>query len=228
MKLLAIDCTTPTAYLGISIDQKLKIATIEAGHRLTDSILAVLSQLMSENAVSFSDVDYLVYTSGPGNFTGARVGIAVTQALSLAHGIPSVGISSLQLLAQGCYRRQQAVDVLAAIDARMGEVYWGCFHLDESGVMQAQGAERVSKPDAIVITNKRKWYGVGNAVENYQDLLSEDVQKLKWDSIYRPEVVDMITIAQSKILAENIDRGIALPKYIRDDVAQKKTNDKSR
>ena len=66
---------------------------------------------------------------GPGAFSGIRINTAVVQALSVAHDIPCVGVSSLQAIAQCAYKKYGLTQVYSALDARMQQVYFGQYSI---------------------------------------------------------------------------------------------------
>ncbi|MFX7945950.1 tRNA (adenosine(37)-N6)-threonylcarbamoyltransferase complex dimerization subunit type 1 TsaB, partial [Acinetobacter baumannii] len=79
-------------------------------------------------------------------FTGVRIGIGIAQGLALGADLPMLGISTLQTMAQGAWRVGGAERVLAAIDARMGEVYWGQFERQADGSWLESEGEAVLSP----------------------------------------------------------------------------------
>ncbi|SQC44568.1 metal-dependent protease molecular chaperone [Klebsiella pneumoniae] len=78
-----------------------------------------------------------------------RIGIGIAQGLALGAELPMIGVSTLATMAQGAWRKTGATRVLAAIDARMGEVYWAEYQRDEQGVWHGEETEAVLKPDAV-------------------------------------------------------------------------------
>jgi tRNA threonylcarbamoyladenosine biosynthesis protein TsaB len=78
-----------------------------------------------EAGVGWEDLDLLAVGTGPGTFTGLRIGISTTRALARARDLPIVGVSTLRSLASGATAAAQAQDrlALAVLDARRGEVF---------------------------------------------------------------------------------------------------------
>lgn len=108
----------------------------QAGNRMqTQQILPMIEAALSHAGLTLDQLTALVFNRGPGAFSGIRINTAVVQALSVAHDLPCVGVSSLQILAQAAYEQQQVTQCYAAHDARMKQVYLGAFALAE-GIMQ--------------------------------------------------------------------------------------------
>ncbi|CAG0911897.1 unnamed protein product, partial [Cyprideis torosa] len=131
--------------------------------------------------LELQQIDALAFGRGPGAFTGVRIATGIVQGLALAVAKPVLPVSTLAALAQQAYREQQAEQVLVAVDARMGEVYWGQYVLVD-GVMQLQGEEYVLAPadaplpDANPDLNSEsgsgsRWLAVGSGWREYANVL---------------------------------------------------------
>ena len=102
----------------------------ETGKRQqTQQILPMIDAALSEAKVRLADIQALIFNRGPGAFSGIRINTAVVQALSVAHDIPCVGVSSLQAIAQCAYKKYGLTQVYSALDARMQQVYFGQYSI---------------------------------------------------------------------------------------------------
>lgn len=90
----------------------------------SQSILPMVQALLADADIALSACDALAFGSGPGSFTGVRTACGIAQGLAFGADLPVLPIVTLQALAQSCHEESGAHDVLAIIDARMGEVYW--------------------------------------------------------------------------------------------------------
>ncbi|ELL64625.1 hypothetical protein SEE22704_08113, partial [Salmonella enterica subsp. enterica serovar Enteritidis str. 22704] len=93
----------------------------------------MVQEILAASGVSLNEIDALAFGRGPGSFTGVRIGIGIAQGLALGANLPMIGVSTLATMAQGAWRKTGATRVLAAIDARMGEVYWAEYQRDAQG-----------------------------------------------------------------------------------------------
>jgi len=228
MKILAIDTSTEACSAAIYIDGE-SIERFEiARQRHTELILPMIESLLAESELSsVKDFDALAFGCGPGSFTGIRIGTGVVQGIALGAGLSVAPVSSLAAIAQGVYRERHEKNIMAAIDARMGEIYWGCYQLDEKGYMQASQDEVVGKPDDLPLPDHdQDWYGAGSAWTAYEQDLSDLTAGLMtgFDGSSLPHAIDIAHLACDVIVkgglvsAENVR-----PVYLRNEVAWKKS-----
>jgi len=215
MKLLAIDTTTDACSCALYLDGDIQDRSVIAPRQHTALILPMADELLHEAGLKPIQLDGVAFGRGPGSFTGLRIASGVAQGIAFAADIPVAPVSSLAILAQAAYIENRAEKVLAAIDARMSEIYWGCYIVDKQGIMRVEGAENVCAPDKINLANTEQWYGVGNAWSIYADKLG--VQHYQGDRY--PQARAMIPLALAAfqegqiVSAEN-----ALPVYLRNQV----------
>jgi len=135
-----------------------------------------------------------------------------------------VRVSTLAALAQGHFRQSGCRRVLPAFDARMQEIYWGCYELQESGLMQALFPDEITPAAEITLPQGDGWHGVGTGWESYGETLStvlaptvESVTPGLSCSAHDVALLGGAGFEQgSAVAAEQ-----ALPQYLRDDVAKK-------
>jgi tRNA threonylcarbamoyladenosine biosynthesis protein TsaB len=130
MRVLAIDtalaaCSAAvldTAYGGIVASESLPM---QRGH--AEALLPLLQRVMQRAGFGFADIDRIAVTTGPGSFTGLRVGIAAARGIALAAKKPAVGLSTLSAYAAPHIASDERFPVVAAIDARHNHVYLQVF-----------------------------------------------------------------------------------------------------
>jgi tRNA threonylcarbamoyladenosine biosynthesis protein TsaB len=161
MKLLAFETSTEACSVALWLDGEVRERFGIAPRRHAELSLPWAEALLSEAGVARSQLDAIAVGRGPGAFTGVRLGISIAQGIALALDRPVVPVSTLAVLAmQGGEGR-----VLAAIDARMGEVYAAAFERI-GGEVRALGGEQVSAPEAVALPGDAAgWHGVGTGFE---------------------------------------------------------------
>jgi len=130
MRVLAIDtaleaCSAAvldTEQGGISARESLPMVR---GH--AEALLPLIARVMDSAGLEFAALDRIAVTTGPGSFTGLRVGIAAARGIALAAGKPAVGLSTLAAYAAPLIAADDAVPVVAVIDARHDHVYLQVF-----------------------------------------------------------------------------------------------------
>jgi len=130
MLVLAIDTALgacAAAILDTADDRMLASESLPMTRGHAEALMPLLSRLMKTAGLAFRHLDRVAVTSGPGSFTGLRVGIAAARGLALAIGKPAVGISTLGAYAAPYIDADKTVAVVVAIDARHQHVYLHVF-----------------------------------------------------------------------------------------------------
>lgn len=221
--ILALDTCTEACSVALTVDGRVFSEFCETPREHSQRLLPMVDKVFEQAGITLSHVDVIAYGRGPGSFTGIRICTSMTQGLALAHNIPVVGISTLVTIAQHLIN-QGAKQVLAAIDARMGEIYWGQF-IDCQGVATLVGEEQVSTPENIklIVDNNHELVCAGTAFETYPDLLAIANNMVLVPQARLPKAQNMLQLAVRDIemeLATSVDN--LAPVYLRDKVTWKK------
>lgn len=158
MTLLAIDTAANLCAAGLADAETgailgADVRDIGKGH--AEQLMDVIVRAMAEAGAQWPDLTRLAVTVGPGSFTGIRVGVAAARGLALALDLPLTGITTLEALAAETRAAQPDRPVLAALDARRGEVYVQAFDaagaaLDAPAALPvAAAAQRVRQDMAL-------------------------------------------------------------------------------
>ncbi len=122
--ILAIETSSELASCALLNGEQL-ISRSSSGVRThSQSILPMVQELLAEAGIALRDCDAIAFGSGPGSFTGVRTACGIAQGLAFGAALPVIPVVTLEAMAQSCRERTGAADVLAVLDARMGEVYW--------------------------------------------------------------------------------------------------------
>lgn len=135
----------------------------------TQLILPMVESVLKQAHLELAQLDAIAFGRGPGAFTGVRIATGVAQGLALAANKSVLPVSTLAALAQQAYQQLQAQKVLVALDARMGEVYWGIFQV-LAGQVQLQAEEQVLTPNVINLPKESGWIAVGSGWSAYPEL----------------------------------------------------------
>ncbi len=128
MRILALDTATENCSAALLIDGRVLAREQLLGRGHAESILPMVDALLREGGAVLGSLTAIAFGRGPGAFTGVRLAAGVAQGLAFGAGLPVVPVSDLQALAQRAIGRDRAAArVLVCTDARMHEVYWGCF-----------------------------------------------------------------------------------------------------
>jgi tRNA threonylcarbamoyladenosine biosynthesis protein TsaB len=113
---------------GAVVELSAMMERFETGH--AERLIPMIGNAMSKAGLDFDRLDRIAVTTGPGTFTGTRIGVAAARALALACGAKTVGVSSLAVMAEVAKREITAEQLAVVVDARRGEVYAQLFGPD--------------------------------------------------------------------------------------------------
>jgi len=221
MKLLALDTSTEACSCALYLDGDLQDRSLLAPRQHAKLILGMLDELLAEAGLKPTQLDGVAFGRGPGSFTGLRIACGVAQGIALAAELPVLPVSSLATLAQAAYLEKRVTQVLTAIDARMGEVYWGQYVLDNQALMRCQGAEIVCVPEQVSRPSEGQWYGSGSGWKIYGERLTAKLAP--WVTTYQgdsyPSARAMIPLALAMLAdSSSVAAHEALPVYLRHQV----------
>lgn len=225
MKLLALDASTDACSVALLIDDEVYAQHEHAPRRHGHVVLGMVDALLAQAGLRLPQLDALVLSRGPGAFTGLRLVCGVVQGLALGADLPVVPVSSLAVLAYGAYREYHAEHIAAALDARMGEVYFAAYTLHH-GSMQEIGTECVCRPDQVPLPPGTVWLGVGSGFGAYASVLADrfGAALQATDAERYPHAQDAALLGKLGFLrGEALPADLALPVYLRNEVAWKKT-----
>lgn len=169
--LLAFDTSASACSVGLLIEGKKHMLHEAAPMQHAQKILPMIDSLLKEHHCTLNQLNGIVFGKGPGSFTGVRITASTAQALSFAHQLPLIAVSSLAAAAQSIFEEKNWRNILVAMDARMQEVYWGAYTADARGLVQLVGQEQVSSPVKVTLPEGVEWSGAGDGWRVYADTL---------------------------------------------------------
>ena len=238
--ILAIDTSTEACSVALGNGAQLVTRYTDVPRKHAEKVLPMVEELLAEASISRQQIAAIAFGRGPGAFTGLRIAASVVQGLAFALDIPVIPVSSLQALAQRGYREFQQRETIAAIDARMGELYWCCYRLSNSGCdsvnhqsamsarMEPVMIEQLTAPANMQVADPNEaagWSGVGTGWQ-YQDAMPAALQQIspaKANVFTHAE--DVLTLALPHFVRQEwVDAAKALPVYLRNNVVQQKSS----
>ena len=220
--LLALDTATEACSVALLHDGRV-LSHYEVAPRLhAQRLLPMIQQLLGEAGIAASALDAIAFGRGPGAFTGVRIAIGVVQGLAFALDRPVLPVSNLAVLAQRALREQGARYVASAIDARMDEVYWGCYG-EEGGEMRLLGLEAVLPPEQADVPRGivADWFGAGTGWGAHAARIA--LKPAGLDGNLLPHAEDLLSLARfAWARGEALAADQAQPVYLRDQVATPK------
>jgi tRNA threonylcarbamoyladenosine biosynthesis protein TsaB len=219
MNLLAIETSTLTGSVALLRDEAVVgEITLSVSVQHSERLMPAIDQLLRDAGTKPADIDLYAVATGPGSFTGLRIGIAAAQGLALARGKPVVGVSTLEALAlNGIFFPGLIVPLL---DAFRGEVYRGLYRRTAEG-LGAIGDDRAVGL-APLIDELRKQDGaallLGNGVELYGKKIEEElgIEKISIapPPLRNPRASNVAFLALQKWKSGEKE-GSILPRYLR-------------
>jgi len=171
--ILHIDTATTIGSVCLSKDgQPLQTLVNDKQQDHAASMVLFVQEIMREQQVKPQDLDAIAVSAGPGSYTGLRVGVATAKGLCYTWEKPLIGVSTLQMMAQGIQSRLQDTDALYCpmLDARRMEVYTAVYDASLNIVVA---------PHALILTPEafseqvatKKTYFFGNGSDKWQQLM---------------------------------------------------------
>lgn len=216
MLILALETSTEQGSCALWRDGAVVERICPPGQPHSTTLLPLVRDLLAEAGITVSQLDGIAFGAGPGAFTGLRMACGVAQGLAVAAGLPVIPVTTLEAVAS------QGVNgnILALLDARMGEVYSACYQAVPTGLV-LQGEICLTTPQAVPLPDGQGWQAVGNAPAAYPALA--DRIAAAGGSLHHalPGAGAVAMLAAPRLAAgEGLDAALAAPLYVRDKVAQ--------
>jgi tRNA threonylcarbamoyladenosine biosynthesis protein TsaB len=219
MRILALD--TSTEYCSVALWQDgVVVERCElVGQKHSETLMAMLDALLFKAGVKLEQLDGIAFGMGPGSFTGVRIACGVTQGLALGANLPVVGVCTLEALAEASGKSR----VIAALDARMGEIYLAVYERQHDG-WTTVSEPCLCKAENAPLISGGAWFGVGSGFAMYGTVLEArydgHLQGSNGAAIPQAAAIAALGAVQLS-LGRGVDAAEALPLYLRDKVALK-------
>lgn len=218
MIVVAIETSTPQTSVAIGSETGLIARISVAGKARQEAVTPALEQLLAWSGLDLSRVGGIAVGTGPGLFTGLRVGVQTAKTLAQVLAVPILGLSSLDTLAFNVRYTQKRI--VAVIDGRRGEVFWSAYRPVPDGVLR-ETEPVVARPDHLVAELAMTPEGVlvvGNGAILYRDALQEIGTQVEFASatVAHPDAAALAELAVPRFVREEHDRLTdVVPTYLR-------------
>lgn len=193
----------------------------------TRRLMPMANELLAEAGIPVSALDAIAYGRGPGSFTGLRIAAGAAQGLAFGADKPLLGVSTLEALALAAHRRYHVRHVMAALDARMGEVYVAAYRCHD-GELECLLDEAVMPPERLLLPRGYEevdWVGAGSGWSLWESVPATVQAGLSqcFCDLY-PAAEEMARLAARQFAdGEGREAHLVQPVYLRDQVAWQKS-----
>ena len=206
MRFAAIETSTQWCSVALWRDGEIACVERRAGNRHSELVLPMLQGLLQAR----EELDAVAFGAGPGSFTGLRIACGVAQGLAFARGLPVLGVSTLEALAE----EAGAARVVACLDARMREVYYAALE-KHGGLWREVIPVQCIAPEKAPRPRGAGWVGAGGGFAEYGELGLPHVMPE-----VHPTAIAIARLAAPRFAAgEGVPAAVAAPVYVRDKVA---------
>jgi tRNA threonylcarbamoyladenosine biosynthesis protein TsaB len=223
LPLLALDTVTEACSVALWTGDRMITRFEEPGRGHALRVLPMVDSVLAEAGLSLQQLGGIAVGVGPGAFTGVRISVSVAQGLAFGAGLPLIPVSSLEALALQAFEWSPSpLSVLACLDARMGDLYWGWFRADPARGVIALGDFRVGKPGQLAWpASWQPAFGEAAGIGRGMRILAA---RAPWpgrcDADALPRAEQMARLGRLRLsLGEGVEPAEIVPVYLRDKVA---------
>ena len=224
--LLAVDTSTPACSVALWHKGAVTGSSVSEPRAHTRLLRPMIRELMAQAGLRVNQLDAIAFGRGPGSFTGLRITAGLVQGLAWGLDRPVVPVSSLEAVAFQGARQFPDRPLAVAFDARMEEVYWGCFQVSGTQV-RALVSEQVCPPEHLelpVTGTDSGWAALGSGW-SYRDRMPAAVTNAMavTDEASVPRAEDIARLAVPRFERDGGQPPMeAQPVYVRDEVSWQK------
>ncbi len=228
--ILAIDTATDACSVALYLDGEYREQFEVVPRRHNQRLFAMLRSLLPHGDLRQRGIDAIAYSSGPGSFTGLRIGASAVQGLAFASGLPAIGISTLALQAQTALRQGLVdvdQDILSMIDAQINELYYATCRF-QGGLAVLQQSPRVCAPAELVpLEGFDCLHAIGSACHMVDAMPAATRAQLRaCSAAVLPAARDLVPLALDCLQRGEVQAAHQVqPIYVRDEISWKKLSE---
>jgi len=214
-KLLAFDTSTEHLSVAVLHGDTLLAHNGVGGAQASATLLPLIQQLLADAGLALFELDAIVFGRGPGSFTGLRTACSVAQGLAFGAKVPLVPVDTLLAVAEEARHAFGAQQVVAALDARMDQIYAARYDFAAHGPLGGDDEPLLLSPEALEVPPG--WALAGTAFAAYGPRLAPAAAR--HDAL--PSATALLRLAPALLAAgRTVPAAQAWPLYVRDKVAQ--------
>jgi len=224
--LLVIDTSTAVCTVALVHEGRNTVKQIEGARSHGQFLLSTINEVVERAQLELSNLDALAVVSGPGSFTGIRIGVGVMQGLATALNIPVILLSSMQWLACTAVEQYDCSAVLVCCAARDSEYYSGFYTREQDFVVNRLGDEKVVTAEQIEVPNAAQAEAIVAVGDGWMDLDAFDDEFLACfiaiDAELAGNVDRLCDLASNKYKSEQwVSAEQVLPSYLKENMHYK-------
>ena len=222
--ILVLDASSAWCSVALSVKGILYSVAEKQPRKHAQLIMPMIEDVCQRAGIKPIELDGIAFGKGPGSFTGLRIAISVAQGLSLATGARLFGISSLEALAWQGMKELSNNQVLAIMNAHMGEVFYGAYRKTEQDLL-AVIEDNLAKPEHVDLSalDIAQWLGAGDGFQFSAELPEDIANLISIDADIYPLAESMMDLALDAWKNDFFTAPeLQQPVYLRDTVAWKK------
>ncbi len=221
---LGLETSSRVCSVGLADDRgPINSKTLIAETIHSEKLLSLIQSLLDGNHIGLSQVDAIAVSSGPGSFTGLRIGFSAAKGLSFSTAKRLVVVSTFQALAHSAFQSTpSAENILVALDAKKGDFYAGLFRPGASGPLpagetillaeQALSSRIPATPGTVILTD---------SIEKIRSLTSNGPVFVDAAKHYRGEIIAYLGVLKG-LRGEGSDGAAAEPLYVKDFIVKER------
>lgn len=212
--ILAIETSSELASAALLYQGKISSLQAAGVQNHSQHILPMVQQLLREASLSMRQLHAIAFGAGPGSFTGVRTACGIAQGLAFASQLPVLPLVTLKAMAQACFELSGADNVLAILDARMGQVYCAQYVWQDQDWQIVQAPSLLDPAQVVAIGTPLVCGQVDYALPNISHLTSEE-------RVLLPSAQALLGLAELELAqGKAVTAALAQPIYLRNNVAQ--------
>ncbi|MGW9685299.1 tRNA (adenosine(37)-N6)-threonylcarbamoyltransferase complex dimerization subunit type 1 TsaB [Flagellimonas sp. 2504JD1-5] len=218
-----LNLETATTNCSVSISEGKDIVCLKENNAVnyshSEQLHVFIKEALEEASLSFSDLDAIAVSKGPGSYTGLRIGVSAAKGLCFSLDLPLISVPTLQSMASQVKALDEEV-IIPLLDARRMEVYSSVFNVDMKEIRETK-AEIIDENSFGEFLTHSKVHLVGSGAEKCKEVLNHS--NIHFDASVVPSAKEMATISFRKF-RENAFEDVAYfePYYLKDFVLQTK------